>query len=159
MIVSNQVFIDRAAIVAAKHLKLICVAATGYNNVDFAAAGECNIPVCDVRGYATPSVVQHVFMLMLNLARHFVEYQEWVKSGSGSGANRVRSITKNFVFARNYSAESRKFCKIIVIQNSPARKISTKCASAWPRWLIRFFCSAVNSAAVLPKSGTKKYGS
>lgn len=79
VIVSNKVFVDRTAIVAAKHLKLICVAATGYNNVDLAAAGECNIPVCNVRGYATPSVVQHVFMLMLNLARHFVDYQELLK--------------------------------------------------------------------------------
>ncbi|MDP3282552.1 MAG: NAD(P)-dependent oxidoreductase, partial [Nitrosomonas sp.] len=44
-------------------------------------AFERNIPVCNVRGYATPSVVQHVFMLMLNLARHFVDYQELVKRG------------------------------------------------------------------------------
>ena len=81
VIVSNKVFISRAAIAAAKHLKLICVAATGYNNVDLVAAFERNIPVCNVRGYATPSVVQHVFMLMLNLARHFVDYQELVKRG------------------------------------------------------------------------------
>jgi len=81
VIVSNKVFISRAAIVAAKHLKLICVAATGYNNVDLVAAAERNIPVCNVRGYATPSVVQHVFMLMLNLARHFVDYQALVKRG------------------------------------------------------------------------------
>ncbi len=81
VIVSNKVFISRAAIVAAKHLKLICVAATGYNNVDLVATAERNIPVCNVRGYATPSVVQHVFMLMLNLARHFVDYQELVKRG------------------------------------------------------------------------------
>ena len=57
------------------------MAATGYNNVDLVAAAERNIPVCNVRGYATPSVVQHVFMLMLNLARHFVDYQELVKRG------------------------------------------------------------------------------
>ncbi len=81
VIVSNKVFISRAAIAAASRLKLICVAATGYNNVDLVAAAEHNIPVCNVRGYATPSVVQHVFMLMLNLARHFVEYQELVKKG------------------------------------------------------------------------------
>ncbi|PSJ18751.1 2-hydroxyacid dehydrogenase [Nitrosomonas supralitoralis] len=81
VIVSNKVFIDHPAIAGAKHLKLICVAATGYNNVDLAAADECNIPVCNVRGYATSSVVQHVFMLMLNLARHFVDYHALVKRG------------------------------------------------------------------------------
>lgn len=81
VIVSNKVYIGRAAIAAAKRLQLICIAATGYNNVDLVAAAERNIPVCNVRGYATPSVVQHVFMLMLNLARHFVDYQELVKRG------------------------------------------------------------------------------
>ena len=65
----------------AQQLKLICVAATGYNNIDLTAATEYRIPVCNARGYATPSVVQHVFMLMLNLARHFNEYQELVKRG------------------------------------------------------------------------------
>src|SRR5688500_1673872 len=81
VVVSNKVFLDRVAIQAANRLKLICVAATGYNNIDLVAAAERNIPVCNVRGYATPSVVQHVFMLMLNLARRFVEYQELVKKG------------------------------------------------------------------------------
>lgn len=81
VVVSNKVFLNHAAIAAAKDLKLICVAATGYNNVDLKAAAERNIPVCNVRGYATPSVVQHVFMLMLNLACRFVEYQDLVKKG------------------------------------------------------------------------------
>ncbi|SFE23887.1 2-hydroxyacid dehydrogenase [Nitrosomonas sp. Nm166] len=81
VIVSNKVFLSRAAITAAHRLKLICVAATGYNNIDLVASAERNIPVCNVRGYATPSVAQHVFMLMLNLARRFVEYQELVKRG------------------------------------------------------------------------------
>lgn len=81
VIVSNKVFIGREAIHAAERLRLICVAATGYNNVDLVAAAERRIPVCNVRGYATPSVAQHVFMLMLNLARHFVDYQTLVKNG------------------------------------------------------------------------------
>jgi glycerate dehydrogenase len=81
VIVSNKVFVNRSAIFAAKHLKLICVSATGYNNIDLAAASERHIPVCNVRGYATPSVVQHVFMLMLNLSCRFVEYQELIKNG------------------------------------------------------------------------------
>lgn len=81
VIVSNKVFLNRAAICSAKNLKLICVAATGYNNVDLEAASEYGVPVCNVRGYATPSVAQHVFMLMLNLSRRFVAYQELVRNG------------------------------------------------------------------------------
>ncbi len=81
VVVSNKVFLNRAAIFAAERLKLICVSATGYNNIDLTAAAERNIPVCNVRGYATPSVVQHVFMLILNLSCRFLEYQELMKTG------------------------------------------------------------------------------
>lgn len=81
IVVSNKIMLDRAAILAASNLKLICVAATGYNNVDLVAAAECNISVCNVRNYATGSVVQHVFMFMLNFACRFVEYQQLVKNG------------------------------------------------------------------------------
>ena len=81
VIVCNKFSLDRAAIFSAKCLKLVCVAATGVNNIDLVIAAERNIPVCNVRAYATPSVVQHVFMLMLNLARHFVEYRQLVKNG------------------------------------------------------------------------------
>jgi glycerate dehydrogenase len=81
VVVCNKFSLDRAAISSAKRLKLICVAATGVNNIDLVIATERNIPVCNVRAYATPSVVQHVFMLMLNLSRHFVEYRQLVKNG------------------------------------------------------------------------------
>ena len=81
IVVSNKVLLDRAAIFAANRLKLICVAATGYNNVDLAAAAERNIPVCNVRNYATPSVAQHALMFMLNFACRFTEYQQLIKKG------------------------------------------------------------------------------
>ncbi|CAE6499957.1 Glycerate dehydrogenase [Nitrosomonas nitrosa] len=81
IIVINKALLDRATLAYAHRLKLICIAATGYNNVDLVAAAERNIPVCNVRGYATPSVAQHVFMLMLNLTCRFVEYRQLVKQG------------------------------------------------------------------------------
>ncbi|ABI60460.1 MULTISPECIES: 2-hydroxyacid dehydrogenase [Nitrosomonas] len=81
IIISNKVQLDRTAIFAADQLKLICVAATGYNNVDLAAAAERNIPVCNVRNYATSSVAQHTLMFMLNFACRFVEYRQLIKKG------------------------------------------------------------------------------
>lgn len=81
VVVCNKFSLDRAAIFSATRLKLICVAATGVNNIDLAVAAARDIPVCNVRAYATPSVVQHVFMLMLNLSRHFIDYQQLVKIG------------------------------------------------------------------------------
>ena len=87
VIVSNKVFLNHAAIAAANRLKLICVAATGYNNIDLTAATEHNIPVCNVRGYATFCVAQHVFMLMLNLIRSFRNYQELIQRGGWQDSN------------------------------------------------------------------------
>jgi glycerate dehydrogenase len=81
IVVSNKVVLDAASLHAASDLRLICVAATGTNNVDLLAATQHGIPVCNVRGYATPSVVQHVFMLILNLLRCLPNYQQALRDG------------------------------------------------------------------------------
>jgi len=81
VVVCNKFSMNREIILSAPRLKLICIAATGYNNVDLVTAAERGVPVCNVRGYATPSVVQHVFMLMLNLTCNFVDYRELVREG------------------------------------------------------------------------------
>ena len=81
VVVSNKVVLTAGHISRAKRLKLICVAATGTNNVDLAAAQKQGIAVCNVRAYATPSVVQHVFALILNLLRRIPDYQRAVQQG------------------------------------------------------------------------------
>ena len=55
-------------------LKLICVAATGTNNIDLPAAKAHNIAVTNVAGYSTPSVVQHTFTLITNLLGNTHKY-------------------------------------------------------------------------------------
>ena len=81
ILVSNKVRLDAAAIEKASALKFICVAATGTNNIDLSAAAKHGIPVCNVTAYATDSVVQHVFMLMLNLVRQYPAYQAALAQG------------------------------------------------------------------------------
>jgi glycerate dehydrogenase len=81
VVISNKVVLDEAVLEAATELKLIAVAATGTNNVDLKAAQRLGISVCNVRRYATPSVVQHVFALLLNLTRHLNDYQQAVGEG------------------------------------------------------------------------------
>ncbi len=80
--VTNKVVLDRAILEHARDLRLICIAATGANNVDLVAAREHGIAVANVVRYATPAVVQHVFALMLALTTRLPDYQRAVASGA-----------------------------------------------------------------------------
>ncbi|HET7314463.1 D-2-hydroxyacid dehydrogenase [Salinisphaera sp.] len=82
VIVTNKVVIDRRALEAAPDLKLICLTATGYNNIDIEAAAERGIPVINVTGYATPAVSQHVLALMLAFATRWHDYDAAVAGGA-----------------------------------------------------------------------------
>ncbi|PCI08438.1 MAG: glycerate dehydrogenase [Gammaproteobacteria bacterium] len=84
IIVTNKVEINQQAIVNSKKLKLICVAATGYDQVDVAVAKQFSVTVCNVRAYATASVAQHVFTLVLALSRNLLPYKESVATGNWS---------------------------------------------------------------------------
>ncbi len=81
IVITNKVPIDGNTIAAAKNLQLICVAATGTNNVDHHAASARNIPICNVTHYGTPSITQHVFALILALTTKLFEYHTAVKQG------------------------------------------------------------------------------
>lgn len=87
VVVSNKVRLDRDMLLHTDRLRLICVAATGTNNVDLATAAEKNIRVCNVRAYATASVVEHVFMLILALSRRLQEYRAAVTRGDWQNAD------------------------------------------------------------------------
>lgn len=81
VVISNKVVLDANALQQAQRLRLICVAATGVNNVDLAAAAQLGITVCNCRGYGTPAVVQHVFALLLELMVHLSDYRQAVREG------------------------------------------------------------------------------
>ncbi len=81
IVVTNKVVLDEAVLRAAPQLKLICLTATGYNNVDVDTAQELGIPVCNISGYATDSVVQHVFALILAHHTRLFDYTAAVKRG------------------------------------------------------------------------------
>jgi glycerate dehydrogenase len=79
--VVNKLQLDAAALDNAPELKLICLAATGTDNVDLTAAAERGIAVCNIREYCTPSVVQHVFALILALTQKLNQYQARLNAG------------------------------------------------------------------------------
>lgn len=87
VVISNKVMLDRERLQQATALKLVCIAATGTNNVDLVAARELGIDVCNVTAYATPSVVQYVFTVLLNLMSRLPEYQQAVKAGDWSNSS------------------------------------------------------------------------
>lgn len=84
VVVINKVVLDAETLASAPELKLVCVAATGTNNVDLEAARRLGIPVCNVRDYATASVVQHVFALILSLTVQLPRYDADVRAGAWS---------------------------------------------------------------------------
>ncbi|MCF6280969.1 MAG: D-2-hydroxyacid dehydrogenase [Candidatus Polarisedimenticolaceae bacterium] len=81
VVVSNKVELDREVLLQADCLKLICVAATGTNNVDLEAAAELGIAVTNVANYSTPSVVQWVFTHLLALRSRLLEHHVAVRCG------------------------------------------------------------------------------
>lgn len=81
VIVTNKVVITDAMMEATPSLKLICVAATGMNNVDLDAAKRSGIAVKNVAGYSTDSVIQHTFSMLFYLMGHSRYYDDYVKNG------------------------------------------------------------------------------
>ena len=86
VVVTNKVVLDAATLKVCPSLKLICICATGTNNVDLDAAAAQGITVCNVTGYARASVAQHTMALLLSLAARLVPYHEDVRSGRWSQA-------------------------------------------------------------------------
>jgi glycerate dehydrogenase len=78
---ANKSVIDRATIMANPQLRLVALTATGVDNVDLAAAREHGVAVCNLRDYCTPSVVQHVFAMLLALTHRLADYHALVASG------------------------------------------------------------------------------
>jgi len=82
VIVTNKVVITESHISNSPALKLICVAATGMNNVDIEAAKKRGVEVKNVSGYSSDSVIQHTFSMLFYLVGHSRYYDEYVKDGS-----------------------------------------------------------------------------
>ena len=80
----NKVLVNKKLIDAAPALKLICIAATGVNNIDVEYAASKGIPVRNAVGYSTDSVVQTTFMHILSLVGGAPYFDYSVKSGSYS---------------------------------------------------------------------------
>jgi glycerate dehydrogenase len=82
ILIVNKVQMDRELLAANPALKLICLAATGSDNIDLQAARELGVTVCNIRNYCTASVVQHVFGMLLSLNLRLEEYRRLLAEGA-----------------------------------------------------------------------------
>ncbi|MBR6229058.1 MAG: hydroxyacid dehydrogenase [Eubacterium sp.] len=96
IVVPNKCVLDQNTLADAKDLKLICEAATGYNNIDIDYCVSHGIPVTNARGYSTEAVVQHTFAMLLHLWEKLSYYADYVASGAYSSQPSFTHMGKTF---------------------------------------------------------------
>lgn len=96
IIITNKVVISANMMEETPGLKLICIAATGMNNVDLDAAKSKGIAVKNVAGYSTKSVVQHTFAMALYLLEKMAYYDAVVKNGSWTESGLFTDVSRPF---------------------------------------------------------------
>ena len=93
VLVLNKIKLNRENLPAAKNLKLICVAATGYDNIDTVFCKEHGIAVCNVPDYSSNSVAQLTSAIVLALSVHLSSYTDFVKTGAYSSSGVANRLT------------------------------------------------------------------
>ena len=89
IVISNKVVLNADTIAALPKLRLICVAATGMNNIDLNAAAEHGVEVRNAVGYSTYSVAETTLCSALSLLREVTYYDNFFKSGTYAAAERI----------------------------------------------------------------------
>jgi len=95
VLILNKVKLNAENLPHAKNLKLICITATGFDNVDTAYCRAHNIAVCNVAGYSTDSVVQLTIAMAFSLATNLNSFDSYVKSGAYTESgifNRIKPV-------------------------------------------------------------------
>ncbi|MDD2587117.1 MAG: D-2-hydroxyacid dehydrogenase [Syntrophomonadaceae bacterium] len=96
IIITNKVVLNETNLKHAPGVELICVAATGMNNIDLEYAKSKNIKVCNVAGYSTYSVAQHTFSLLFYLIESLSYYDEFFKSNQYANSDIFTHLGKPF---------------------------------------------------------------
>ena len=96
VIIVNKVKLNEGNLSCAKNLKLICITATGFDNIDLDYCREHSIAVCNVKGYSTDSVAQLTVALVLSLVMHLGVSDKYVKDGSYTKSGVQNCLTPVF---------------------------------------------------------------
>ncbi len=92
----NKIKLNESNLKYAKNLKLICEAATGYDNIDLEYCKKAGIAVCNVPGYSVYSVAQLTVSMVLYLVNHLKEYTGAVSEGTYSAGNSANILKPVF---------------------------------------------------------------
>ncbi len=93
VVIINKIKLNECNLSNADNLKIICVAATGYDNIDTVYCKNAGIAVCNVPGYSTDSVAQVTLSMVLSLVTHLKEYETFVNSGDYSKSGIANKLT------------------------------------------------------------------
>lgn len=96
IIIANKAPLNETTLKEAPNVKLICLFATGFDNVDLAYCKSRGIKVANVINYCTPAVAQHTLLLALMLTEKITFYDSYVKSGTYSAQERFSNFDRAF---------------------------------------------------------------
>ena len=96
VLIVNKVEVNEATVGTASHLKLVCVSATGTNNLDQEFLERRGIAWRNVAGYSTENVAQHTFALLFALLEKLSYYDDYVKSGKYTESGMFTHFSKIF---------------------------------------------------------------
>ncbi len=96
VIIVNKAPMNEDTLKDAPNVKLICLFATGFDNVDLAYCKSRGIKVANVVNYSTAAVVQHTLLLALALEEKLVHYDNYVKSGEYGAQDRFSNFDRPF---------------------------------------------------------------
>lgn len=96
-VIFNKTIMNEDMLEEASKVKLLCVTATGYDNIDLDYAKKRNIAVSNVINYSTPAVAQHTFALALYILEKISYYDQYVKSGAYSNQLGFSNFDEKFM--------------------------------------------------------------
>ena len=96
VVVLNKIKLNKENLSGAQNLKLICVTATGYDNIDIAYCKGRGIQVSNIVGYSTNSVAQVTVATVLELATHIREFNQYVTSGNYTASGVANKVSPAF---------------------------------------------------------------
>ncbi len=96
IVIVNKVPMNESTLENAPNVKLICLFATGFDNVDLAYCKSRGIKVANVVNYCTAAVAQHTLLLAMALSEKLAFYDDYVKSGTYGAQDRFSNFDKPF---------------------------------------------------------------